>query len=181
MAGSEVAAKRYAEAAHSIAEADGTMDAWQEALQALRAVMAQPVVAEYMQTPRVGETAKAAMLDQALTGLEPKAIRLAKLLLRKRRIGLADQVAAAFAARVNADRGVVLAAVTTATPLSDAGRRAIAEAVRASAGAREVRLEARVDRSILGGAVVRIGDHLLDGSVRTRLRGLRRSIAGSIA
>ena len=52
--------------------------------------------------------------------------------------------------------------------------------VRASTGASDVDLDEQVDRDILGGAIVQIGDHIIDGSVRTRLRGLRRSISGSI-
>ena len=180
MAGSEVAAGRYAQAAFAIAQAEGTQDRWQEALQALRALMAEPVVAEYMRTTRVAAAAKTAMLEEALGGQEPKALNLVKLLLRKRRIGVADQVAEAFEALLNAERGVALVSVTTATPLSAAGRESIIRAVRAGSAAREVRLEEHVERAILGGAIVRIGDHLVDGSVRTRLRGLRRSIAGGM-
>jgi len=52
--------------------------------------------------------------------------------------------------------------------------------VRASTGATDVQLDEQIDREILGGAIVQVGDHIIDGSVRTRLRGLRRSIAGSI-
>ena len=181
MARSEIAASRYAQAVYAIAQAEGTQDGWHEALQVLESLLAQPVVAEYLRSTRVGEAAKVATLEQALAGQDRKALNLAKLLLRKRRLGIAGQVAAAFEVLLNSERGVVLASVTTAMPLSDAGRDSIVAGVRAGGGAREVRLEEHVDRAILGGAIVRIGDHLVDGSVRTRLRGLRRSIAGSMA
>lgn len=180
MAGSAVAAKRYAQAAFAIASAEGTTDAWQTALEGLAALVADATVGAYLQTSKVEEPAKFATLDQALANVEPKARSLAKLLVRKRRIGLAEDVATAFGALVDGDRGVARARVTTATALSDGGRQSIVAAVRRSAGATDVELDEQVDREILGGAVVQIGDHIIDGSVRTRLRGLRRSIAGSI-
>jgi F-type H+-transporting ATPase subunit delta len=180
MPGSDVSAKRYAQAAFAIASEAGSVEAWGTALNGLRDLMAEPTVSEYLQTSKVEEAEKFAVLDQALGGVEPGARSLAKLLVRKRRIEAADHVAAAFEDLRNTARGVTKAQVTTATALNEAGRAAIAGAVRGQTGAAEVQLEERVDREILGGAIVRIGDHIIDGSVRTRLRGLRRSIAGSI-
>jgi F-type H+-transporting ATPase subunit delta len=180
MAGSEVAAKRYAQAAFAIASADGTLDAWQTALEGLAALVAEPTVSAYLQTTKVEPSEKFATLDRALATSDPKARSLAKLLIRKRRIGLAGEIAAAFASLTDADRGVARARVTTATALNSAGRESIVTAVRRLSGATDVELDEQVDREILGGAVVQIGDHIVDGSLRTRLRGLRRSIAGSI-
>ena len=179
MAGSEVVAKRYAEAAFAIASADGNVDAWQSALNGLAELVGNATVGEYLRTSKVEESRKFTTLDEALAGVEPKARSLAKLLVRKRRIGLAGELAAAFEALVNAERGVALARVTTATALSAGGRESIAAAVRRTTGATDVQLDEQVDREILGGAIVQVGDHIIDGSVRTRLRGLRRSIAGS--
>ncbi|PZC47607.1 MAG: F-type H+-transporting ATPase subunit delta [Chloroflexi bacterium] len=180
MPGNEVAAKRYAEAAFAIAKAEGLEAAWALALDGLASLVADPTVGAYLQTAKVAESAKFATLDQALAGSDAKARSLAKLLVRKRRIGLAGEVATAFGAMVNADRGVASARVTTATALSDEGRASVTRAVRASTGATDVQLDEQIDREILGGAIVQVGDHIIDGSVRTRLRGLRRSIAGSI-
>jgi F-type H+-transporting ATPase subunit delta len=54
----------------------------------------------------------------------------------------------------------------------------VAEHLRRLTGAREVRLSTRVDPSIIGGVIARIGDRLIDGSTRTRLIQLRRTLAG---
>ena len=180
MPGSEVAARRYAEAAFAIAKADGTLPAWETALSGLARLVADPTVGAYLETNKVESPAKFATLDQALGAVEPKARNLAKLLVLKRRIGLAGEVETAFRALIDAERGVARARVTTATALNDASRQSIVAAVRRSTGATEVQLEERVDRELLGGAVVQVGDHVIDGSVRTRLGGLRRNIAGSI-
>lgn len=180
MPGSEAVAKRYAQAALAIANGDGTVEAWQSALDGLASLVAEPTVGPYLQTTKVEESAKLATLDAALAPVEPKARSLAKLLVRKRRIGLAGEIAAAFASMVKAERGVASARVTTATALTDAGRASVTRAVREATGATAVELDEQIDREILGGAIVQVGDHIIDGSVRTRLRGLRRSIAGSM-
>ena len=180
MPGSEVAAKRYAQAAFAIASAEGTLGAWQQAFGGLAARVADPTGGAYLQSTKVEESAKFATLDQALADVDPKARNLAKLLVRKRRIGLAREVAAAFGVMLDGERGVARARVTTATTLSDAGRQSVVDAVRRETGATQVELEEQIDREILGGAGGRVGDRIIDGSVRTRLGGLRRSIAGSI-
>lgn len=180
MPGSEVAAKRYAQAAFAIASADGALDAWQQALDGLAALVADPTVGAYLQTTKVEESTKFATLDQGLANLDPKARSLAKLLVRKRRIGLASEITAAFGVLVDAERGVARARVTTATALNEAGRQSVVDAVQRETGATDVELEEQIDREILGGAVVQVGDRIIDGSVRTRLSGLRRSIAGGI-
>ncbi len=177
---SEVAAKRYAQAAFAIATADDSVDAWQTALDGLAALTADPTVGRYLQTTKVEEATKFATLDHALAGVDPKARSLAKLLVRKRRTALAGDIARVFSGLVNVARGRASARVTTARALTDDGRASLVRSVRASTGATDVDLDEQVDREILGGAIVQIGDHIIDGSVRTRLRGLRRSISGSI-
>lgn len=181
MARAEAAAKRYAQAVFAMAREANAFDAWEADLEALRALLADPSVVAFLGSTTVLEERKFAVLDEALAGLGPNARRLAKLLVRKRRLDILDQIDEAFRALVNAERGLAVADVTTATPLSDDGRRAVVEAVRRLTGAAEVRLSEQVDRELLGGAVVRVGDHIIDGSVRTRLAGLRRDIAGSVS
>ena len=67
--------------------------------------------------------------------------------------------------------------MTTAVPLSTDARSAVEDAVRRYTNAESVSLSETVDRQIIGGAVVKIGDRIIDGSVRTRLSTMRRSLA----
>lgn len=176
----EVAAKRYAQAIFEIARDEGALERWQTDLDALTALVAEATVAEFLLSSKVGEAQKFAVLDQALAGSDVKMVSLAKLLVRKQRIGISDQIAEAFREMWNKERGLAIATVTTAVPLNDEGRNAVVTAIRRLTDASEVQLAESVDREILGGAIVRIGDHIIDGSVRTRLSGLRRNIAGSM-
>ncbi len=73
------------------------------------------------------------------------------------------------------EHGVVVANVTSAEPLEPADLAAIAERVGAGAGAR-VEVRATVDPELIGGLTVRVGDRLIDASVRGRLERLRDSL-----
>lgn len=174
------AAKRYAQALFAMARDQNALDTWQAPLEDLRTLFADPTAHAFLQSSGTAEARKFAVIDEALPDAPAPVRNLAKLLVRKRRVALAPQVADAFLTMVDAERNVAVATVTTAQPLDDAGRSAVTAAVRRATGATDVRLAEQVDAAILGGAIIQIGDHLLDGSVRTRLHGLRRSIAGSI-
>jgi F-type H+-transporting ATPase subunit delta len=164
-----------------MAREQNAVDAWVADLGSLRDLVLEPTVAQYLQSANVDEAAKFQIIDQGLEGAASAVRNLAKLLTRKRRTAIADQVVDAFEEMVNAERGIALATVTTAQALDDAGRQAVMAAVRSATGASNVNLTEQVDREILGGAIIRMGDHIIDGSVRTRLGGLKRNIAGSIS
>ena len=173
----DVAAKRYAQAVFAIARDEDALERWQADLASLAALMAEPTVAQFLQSSKMEAGRKFEVLEQALPNADAKAVSLAKLLVRKGRTRIAGEIALAFDELCNAARGVAVARVTTATPLTDQGRATIVDAIRRSTGAGEVRLEEAVNQEILGGALVQIGDRVVDGSVRTRLAALKRSIA----
>ena len=175
------AAKRYAQAVLAIAEDEGTLDRWAADLAMLHTLTAEPTVSEFLRSSKVEEVRKHEILDQGMSGADPKAISLAKLLVRKNRIGIVDQIAESFGELLNVERGIAIGRVTTAVAMTDEGRISVIDAIRRTTGATEVQLEEIVDRDVLGGAVIQIGDHIVDGSVRSRLAGLRRTIAGSLS
>ena len=173
------AAKRYADAVFGIAADSGGFDAWASDLDDIAALFADPNAAAYFISSRFTQADKESVVDRALPDAQAPARSLAKLLIRKRRTALAPQIGAAFRDRANAARGVASAAVTTAVPLGGDARAVVVEAVRGYTGADSVELDEQVDPAVIGGAVVRIGDRIIDGSVRARLASLRRSLAGS--
>ena len=63
--------------------------------------------------------------------------------------------------------------MTSATALTDANVAALKEQLRAASGGREVELETKIDPSIIGGLVVRLGSRMVDGSLRTKLNAIR--------
>ncbi len=177
MALSDPAARRYADAVFGIAHDTASHDRWLADLDDIAELFAEPTVYGFLVSTRVPQAEKERILDNALPDLQTPAGNFAKLLVRKRRANLAPQVIEAFRERLNSVRGIAEATVTTAVPLSAEARAAVEEAVRRYTNAETVSLSETVDNTIIGGAVVKIGDRIIDGSVRTRLSTMRRSLA----
>lgn len=170
------AAKRYAQAAFDIAKSDGAIAAWRLELDDVAAVLSTSDLAPRLADGRVPLDARYAMIDRVLD-VSPKALNLAKLLVQKGRSLDAKAVATAFGRMADEHEGIAHAQVTTAVELSADQLDAIATRLSSSLG-KSVRATAVVDPGIVGGVVVRVGDRLVDGSVRTRLKRLRRELEG---
>jgi F-type H+-transporting ATPase subunit delta len=173
----EVAAKRYAQAAFDIARERNELDRWVEEIRAIVDLAAQPGVVEFLASSRVPFEVKERLLRSGLADVSPLALNLARLLVQKGRITLAQQVRDEYQRLLDEHRGRAQALVLTAVPLSDDEERDVAQRLRELTG-KEIVLERRVDPEILGGLVARVGDRLVDGSTRTRLLELRRQLAG---
>jgi len=174
----DLAAKRYADAVFAIARDGGSAERWSADLDDVADLFRNADAAAFFISTRVTQADKEAVIDAALADAAVEARNLAKLLVRKRRARLADQIRDAFRQRLNSERRIASAVVTTAVPLSNEARASVEAAVRRYTSAATVELSEQVDAAILGGAIVRIGDRIIDGSVRTRLNALRRTAAG---
>ncbi len=174
---SDPAARRYADAVFGIAHDTASHDRWLSDLGEIAQLFGEPTVYGFLISTRVSQEQKEQVLDQALPDVQSQAGNFAKLLVRKRRANLAPQIVDAFRERLNDVRGIAVATVTTAVPLSAEARAAVEAAVRSYTDAETVSLNETVDSQIIGGAVVQIGDRIIDGSVRTRLATMRRSLA----
>jgi F-type H+-transporting ATPase subunit delta len=161
------AARRYAEAAFEIARRDGTLDRWLDDLRLAADVVAQPDATRVV----LGK-----LLERRVT---PRAFNLVLLLAQRGRLSAAPAVAAEFKRLVDIERGVVVARVASAVPLESAEIEAIGVRVREMTGAR-AEIVTAIDPDLIGGITVRIGDRLIDASVRGRLERLRdRIVAGA--
>jgi F-type H+-transporting ATPase subunit delta len=177
MAVSRSSARRYAEAAFEIATADGTLDEWLRDLKLAADAVRQPTVQRLLGNPAVAVAVRLKAADDALgTRISDKAVNLIRLLIRRRRIELLPQVAARYEELYERQKGIVRATITSAAPLDDAELQAIQSRLSQMTGG-TLRTDVNVDPSLLGGVIVRIGDRMIDGSVRGRLERLRNRIA----
>jgi len=133
-----------------------------------------PELQTFFQNPAVAAVQKVAILDKlnAKLGLQRELRNLLAVLINNDRIGHVHEVAAAYRAELRERLGIREAEIVTARELGDDERNTLLAGVGKLAGAR---IEAifKLDRSILGGAMVRIGSTIYDGSVRGRLERLR--------
>jgi len=175
------AARRYAEAAFQLAQGERDLDGWANELRLVASLGTDERTAEVLDNPSVPLEEREAAVAAALDGRVREPVRrLAGLLVRRGRASLLPALSREFDRLVDRERGVVAAIVTSAEPLSDEDAAAVDRRVAALRGASSVRLERRVDPSLIGGLTVRVGDRLIDASVRGRLERLRAQlIAGA--
>lgn len=171
--------RRYAEAAFELAERDDKLDEWLAQLERVAAIAGDDATLDALSDPAVPLEVRAEALTKALgKDALPQLRNLLLLLMRRRRLGHVDRLAADFRRLYNRRAGIVEATATSAAPLAEHEVEALRERIGVLAGhERQVELNLAVDPSLLGGVTVRLGDTLIDGSVRGRLERLRVQLA----
>jgi F-type H+-transporting ATPase subunit delta len=171
-------ARRYAKALFDIGADAGTYEALGEELADLAALYQSSVeLRQTLMNPIFKPSEKRAILEKILPQVTPSQVvqRFAMLLLERGRIALLPALARAYRELSDAYAGRVRAVVVSATPLGagdlDRVRRALEQRTK-----KKVMLEAEVDPNLIGGLVARVGDLVLDGSVRTQLTTLREKL-----
>jgi F-type H+-transporting ATPase subunit delta len=176
MASRDTAARRYAEAAFQVAQRDDALERWRAELDAAGTIAADVDVGRMLANPAVALETRLEMATSIFGKVVSKPVlNLIALLLRRGRIHQLPVVAAEFRRLDNARQGITLATATSAAPLSPDEIRAVTARMEQLTGGR-IELDVQVDPSLLGGLVVRVGDRLIDGSVRGRLERLRNQL-----
>jgi F-type H+-transporting ATPase subunit delta len=170
-------ARVYAEAlfaaaaeADRVAAVQADLGAFDDALQA------SPQLRAALIDPRIDRAGKARVLAGLTAGGDQLVVNALRLMLEKGRIALTAEVRREFE-RLAADAARVIdAEVVSAVPLGERAERELVQRVRQATG-RQVRLVKRVDPAVLGGLVMRIGDVVLDASLRARVAQLREQMS----
>ncbi len=171
-----IATRRYAEAAFELAERDDAFEAWTDGLALVAGVAADQSVARMADNPAVPYDDRSAAVSGLFKGrVSPGVLNLARLLAKRGRFENLPAVAAEFTRLLNRRNGIVEAVVTSAAPLSATESGAIRTRLEAMTGS-GVALTSEVDASLMGGLTVKVGDQLLDASVRGRLERLRERL-----
>jgi F-type H+-transporting ATPase subunit delta len=169
------AARRYAEALLSLATDERAVGEIRSSLEKLAPVFDRVTIAG-LRDPSVPMKQRVEALSSALKA-EPDVVRsLLVLLLEGDRIALVPQIALAFGDLVDRREGIAKARITTAVPIDEAARRELVRRLERESG-RKLRATFAVDPTLIAGAKVQIGDHLIDSSVRAKLTALGRQLA----
>ena len=167
-------ARRDARALFSIGAERGDFEQLGQQLADVAALWsASPDLRQALENPVFRPSEKRALLEQLLPRVAPAAEvqRLVLLLLERRRINVLPTAARAFRDLADAHVGRARAQVTSAEPLGFAELERVRRSLEQRTG-KKVVLEAAVDPALIGGVVARVGDLVLDGSVRTQLASL---------
>ena len=153
---------------NQVAEVEGHLNAIQSLLdesEDFRRLVKSPVFSAEEQERAIG-----AILEKAsISGLTGNFFRL---IARNRRLFAAPEMIKAFKTLASQARGEVLAEVASAHPLTDDQRSELEASLKASIG-KDIILDTRVDPSLLGGLIVKVGSRMIDTSLRTKLSQLK--------
>jgi F-type H+-transporting ATPase subunit delta len=175
-----ILARRYAKALFSLGKEQDKYEAYNEAISAIAALYEEsPEVADSLTNPlfplearqkimaKVAELAKA---DKMLTAF-------LNLLVEKHRAAILPDIAQEMQVMVDREQGISHGSVISAVELDAALLEKIQATLEKITG-NQVILETEVDSSIIGGVIAKVGDLVLDGSIKTQLNGLKESIKG---
>jgi len=170
-------ARPYAQAIFSLAQELGDLKGWSDMLQLAAAVAADPQMVAVIGSPRF-DSAQVADLFIDICGdkLKDAGKNMIRVLAENDRLEVLPEVAELYEAERAAVEGTIVAEVISATSLNDAQQNSIAEALKKRLG-RDVTLECKIDESLLGGAIIRAGDVVIDGSVVGKLEKLTSALA----
>ncbi len=170
-------ARRYAQAVFQIAVEQDALDAWSGDLRSLAEAIEVQELANVLDAPQVPLARKVEAIRGAVGGaVGPLAANLLCVLASRNLAHLVPAVLDEYSRMIDERRGVETAEVTSAVRLDDAQRENVTKILEGVAG-KKVRLHTLVRPEILGGIVARVGDRVIDGSVRTKLRQMRRDLS----
>ncbi len=169
MAETSTVARPYAQALFELARAQQQLAQWSDVLAHAAAVARDPTMAGLIGSPRVDRQQLAGLFIEVCGGELPDTGRnLLRLLAENRRLAVLPEIARQFEVLRAEAEGITEAQVISAQPVDAAQQQRIAAALQARLG-REVTLTCTTDPSLLGGAVIRAGDLVIDGSVKGKL------------
>jgi F-type H+-transporting ATPase subunit delta len=172
-------ARRYAEAIFDIARKQNTIERTLDDVQGIAQVFAHRTLAYLLSEPKVPAKRKETAIRQALEGkVLPTSLNLALLVVQRELVEVMPGIARELNQLVLNYKNQAVAQVTTATKLDEAQMAQVKKALEQRTG-KTILLETRLQPDILGGVVARVGDELIDGSVRTRLALLRQQLMNS--
>jgi F-type H+-transporting ATPase subunit delta len=158
------------------------LNRWQSDLRRIASLVRDDTVFSLLENPKVSFDNKVKVLSERLGDMNPDAVKLVAELVAKSRLAEIGDISDEYQRLVDNYRGIEgaeIAEITTAIPLDDEDKLRLAQRITSLIG-KPVVLKAKVDTSLVGGIVIRVGDKLIDGSIRSKLEALKREM-GRIA
>lgn len=174
---SSVSPRRFAQAIFQIAIESNQIDSWMSDLSELVSFSKEDLFLTFMDSPKVSLDSKLAVIkDSGIEAdLNKLPINLLSLLASRNSVYTIVDIANSFQELVDEHNNVLRADITTATEMSKDLEETISQSLKKIAG-NELTITSKVDPNIVGGFVARVGDRLIDASVKTRLENMKRGL-----
>lgn len=176
MADFSTIARPYAKAVFELARDSGKFDAWSNRLEYWSALVAHPDMASRLEAPGFTNQDRASMLEKMDDQMDDESRGFIRLLAENNRLGVMGDIRDNFETLRAEEEGEIEATVTTAFELSDAQRSNIVAALGKRLN-RKVRLVETVDSTLIGGAIIRAGDLVIDGSLQGRVNNMANAVS----
>ena len=168
MAESLTIARPYAEAVFKLARDAGALPAWSDALARLATVAGNESARELLGNPRLSVAQVAQLVAEAAGQLDAQQRNFVQVLTENERLAVLPEIARHFETLRSSHEDVVDALVSSAFPLTDAQLADVTATLRTKFG-RQVKVSVQTDPELIGGVSVRVGDQVMDASVRGKL------------
>jgi F-type H+-transporting ATPase subunit delta len=169
-------AHRYAQAYFDLAEKAGEIPQWRDELARAIETVDTPDVQRLLSSPRLKRGQREESVAELLDGVAQSAVNLMRLLVGRNRIGLMRQILDEYKHLADVAAGITRAEVTTAIAVTDDVEEDIRNQLQKKLGS-SLEVSVKQDPLIVGGLIVRIGDRVIDNSLRTHLAQLRTAVA----
>lgn len=167
--------KRYAQAVFEIAQEENQFENWHSGLKRIVEVIQNPELSAFLESSKVPFDLKRKIIEDDLQDIIPSALNLAFLLVAKGKIKIAPLIMTEYERLLDRYHGIEHAKITTAIALNDKDKEKIVRGLE-NLTRRKVVADLEVAPDIIGGAIIKIGDRLVDGSLKSQLEALKRSL-----
>jgi F-type H+-transporting ATPase subunit delta len=174
-------ARRYAGAIFEIARKQNTVDRTLEDVKGIAQLFGHRKLAYLLREPKVPAQRKEKAIREALTPyVLPTSLNLALLIIQRELVDVMQNIATELEGLVLDYRNQAIAEVTTATQIDEAQSTLVKKALEHTTG-KQIIMHTRIDPAILGGVVARVGDQVIDSSIRNRLHVLQQQLLAGIS
>ncbi|MCR5595262.1 MAG: ATP synthase F1 subunit delta [Lachnospiraceae bacterium] len=168
----------YADALFELAIEKNKTGEWKEEIEAVKAILQEnPQFNELMVHPRILKEEKLKLAEEAFAGkADPEIVGLIRIVIEKDRYTQIEAIFDEFINLVKEREGIGTAWVTTAKELSAAQKQAVEKKLLDTTDYKAMEVNYDIDEDVIAGMIIRIGDRVVDSTVRTRLNGLTRNL-----
>ena len=171
----KLGSKRYAEAVFEIAQENNQLEEWRQGLEKITSVLEIPELKVILVSPKLSFESKRKLLQECLKDILPSALNLVYLLVAKGRTNLVALIKKEYDRLLDSFYGIERIKIITAVPIEDNVRGMLIDKLE-KLTSNEVVSDFELNPAILGGIVIKIGDKLIDGGLKTRLETLKKNL-----
>ena len=174
----KLVSKTYGDALFELAKEQDKMDELAKEVKAVQTVLAQnPEFSKLMNHPKVGKDEKLQVVKEVFeTRADKELVGFLRLIVEKDRYADIDAILAYFIDRVKEEKGIGVAYVTSAVILSEIQKKFVEEKLIETTKFKEMEMNFAIDETLIGGLVIRIGDKVVDSSIKTKLNELTKQL-----